>query len=83
MNVLNVLPFESLSKDKSDLFCFEFENNLYYNIAKYAFYGNSLMNYDIFRLENDMYALFVSENVRKIIRKMKWEEFGFLEVDVI
>lgn len=83
MNVLNVLPFESLSKDKSDLFCFEFENNLYYNIAKYAFYGNSLMNYDIFRLENDMYALFVSENVRKIVRKMKWEEFGFLEVDII
>ena len=30
-----------------------------------------------------MYALFVSENVRKIVRKMKWEEFGFLEVDII
>ena len=59
------------------------KNNLYYNIAKYAFYRDSLINQDIFRLENDMYALFVSENVRKIVRKMKWEEFGFLEVDII
>ena len=83
MNVLNVLPFESLNKEKSDFLCFEFENNLYYNIAKYAFYRDSLINQDIFRLENDMYALFVSENVRKIVRKMKWEEFGFLEVDII
>ena len=66
MNVLNVLPFESLNKE-----------------AKYAFYRDSLINQDIFRLENDMYALFVSENVRKIVRKMKWEEFGFLEVDII
>ena len=56
---------------------------MYYNIAKYAFYRDSLINQDIFRLENDMYALFVSENVRKIVRKMKWEEFGFLEVDII
>ena len=83
MNVLNVLPFESLNKEKSDFLCFEIENNLYYNIAKYAFYRDSLINQDIFRLENDMYALFVSENVRKIVRKMKWEEFGFLEVDII
>ena len=84
MNVLNMLPFDIMNQSKSDFSIDEMDDGeILYDICKPCFYANAISEYDIFRMENNQFALYVSENVRKIVRNMKCPEFSFLEVSTI
>lgn len=84
MNVLNILPFEIMNQSKSDFSMDEMDDGeILYDICKPCFYANAISEYDIFRMENNQFALYVSENVRKIVRNMKCPEFSFLEIKTI
>lgn len=80
MNVLDVMPFSAFLKEKAVYSTVEVNGKAIYSIVKYAFSEKELQNHHIFRLENDMVSLFVSEKVRKVIRENEFKEFSFLEV---
>lgn len=82
MNVLDVVKFDALDLDKTDYDIFEDEGESIYDITRFTFKKDKLIGHHIFRLENDMFALFVSKDVRDIIRKNKLNEFSFLQVSL-
>jgi len=80
VNILDVIDAIDLKHSKYDVFKLDSEKIIM--VEKFALKEEVVKDYDIFRLKNDTIPIFVSEKIKRLIKKNKLSGFVFREVPV-
>ncbi len=81
LNILDVID-KALDLENSKYDIYELDDEKILSVEKFALYKEKILNHDIFRINEDLIHIFVSEKVKLLIEKYKLKGFQFLEIYV-
>jgi len=82
LNICNLVDALNLDNSKYNIYELD-DNEKMLSIQKYALTGSNIGKFDIFRLKNDYFSIFVTERLKNAMKKNDITGCDFLEVKVV